>query len=172
MHLSFNGKMDSTYHITVQSWEVRMATEAYVCTLSAELQEKAKSELNEKPEWRDRDIQALRDLVLAHTGTNPLQYRGERVSCLIFVSGGSTCVKCVFLSGKTHYVSQAKGANFVSLSLTRTQNIVLTPCKDRAIKIHRFERYLPQSAKISCKKGRWGYGFNFLPSIYQKLWPF
>ena len=49
-------------------WTLTMATEAYVCTLSAELKEKAKSELNEKPEWRDRDIQALRDMVLAHTG--------------------------------------------------------------------------------------------------------
>ena len=45
-----------------------MATEAYICTLSVELQEKAKCELNEKPEWRDRDIQALRDMVLAHSG--------------------------------------------------------------------------------------------------------
>jgi len=33
--------------------------------LSAVLIEKAEKELGEKPEWRDRDIQALRDLVTA-----------------------------------------------------------------------------------------------------------
>ncbi|XP_053382425.1 alpha-tocopherol transfer protein-like isoform X3 [Mercenaria mercenaria] len=36
----------------------------YVCTLSDELIIKAEVELNEKPEWRERDIQALRDMIL------------------------------------------------------------------------------------------------------------
>ena len=40
----------------------------FVTTLSARLQEKAEMELNEKAKWRDRDIQALRDMVLAHKG--------------------------------------------------------------------------------------------------------
>ena len=40
----------------------------YVCTLSAELQEKAKKELFEKEEWRNRDIQALRERVLQNKG--------------------------------------------------------------------------------------------------------
>lgn len=45
-----------------------MASAKYECKLSTDLQEKAKKELNEKPEWRDRDIQALRDMVIAHKG--------------------------------------------------------------------------------------------------------
>lgn len=32
------------------------------------LQQKAERELNEKPEWRLRDIEALRNLVLANKG--------------------------------------------------------------------------------------------------------
>jgi len=40
----------------------------YQCSLSAELLEKAEKELNEKDTLRDRDIQALRDMVLLHTG--------------------------------------------------------------------------------------------------------
>ncbi|XP_008513867.1 alpha-tocopherol transfer protein-like isoform X2 [Equus quagga] len=35
----------------------------YVCTLSEELVTKAREELQEKPEWRLRDVQALRDMV-------------------------------------------------------------------------------------------------------------
>lgn len=35
----------------------------YVCTLSDELIKKAEEELNEKPQWRSRDIQALRDML-------------------------------------------------------------------------------------------------------------
>jgi len=38
------------------------------CSLSAELLEKAEKELNEKETLRDRDIQALRDMVLLHKG--------------------------------------------------------------------------------------------------------
>ena len=40
----------------------------YLCSLSAELLEKAEKELNEREKWRDRDIQALRDMVLLHKG--------------------------------------------------------------------------------------------------------
>ncbi|KAK3087066.1 hypothetical protein FSP39_001176 [Pinctada imbricata] len=36
----------------------------YECTLSPELIKKAEEELNEKAEWRSRDIQALREMVL------------------------------------------------------------------------------------------------------------
>lgn len=36
---------------------------SYVCMLSAELVAKAREELQEKPEWRLRDVQALRDMV-------------------------------------------------------------------------------------------------------------
>ena len=43
-------------------------TEKYQCTLSAELLKQAEDELNEKEKWRERDIQALRDMVLAHKG--------------------------------------------------------------------------------------------------------
>jgi len=40
----------------------------YRTNLSPELLKKAETELNEKDKWRDRDIQALRDMVLAHRG--------------------------------------------------------------------------------------------------------
>lgn len=36
----------------------------YSCTLSPALEAKAREELQEKPEWRLRDVQALRDMVL------------------------------------------------------------------------------------------------------------
>ena len=41
-----------------------MASERYVCTLDKELRDKARSELLEKDEWRQRDIDALRMRVL------------------------------------------------------------------------------------------------------------
>ena len=40
----------------------------YVCTLSDELIQKAEQELNEKPQWRSRDIQALRDMLEKRPG--------------------------------------------------------------------------------------------------------
>lgn len=40
----------------------------YVCTLSDELIVKAEEELNEKAEWRARDIQALREMILKKPG--------------------------------------------------------------------------------------------------------
>ncbi|XP_076840323.1 alpha-tocopherol transfer protein-like [Brachyhypopomus gauderio] len=36
----------------------------YSCTLTAELVAKAREELQEKPEWRLRDVQALRDMIM------------------------------------------------------------------------------------------------------------
>lgn len=36
----------------------------YVCTLTPDLEAKAREELQEKPEWRLRDVQALRDMIL------------------------------------------------------------------------------------------------------------
>ncbi|KAG9474465.1 hypothetical protein GDO78_004658, partial [Eleutherodactylus coqui] len=44
-------EVDSTLH------------EGYVCTLTPELVLKAREELQEKPEWRLRDVQALRDMI-------------------------------------------------------------------------------------------------------------
>lgn len=40
----------------------------YVCTLSDDLVRKAQEELNEKPEWRSRDIQALREMIQKRQG--------------------------------------------------------------------------------------------------------
>ena len=46
-----------------------MASEGtYKCTLNAELQKKATKELNEKAKYRTRDIQFLRERVLANKG--------------------------------------------------------------------------------------------------------
>ena len=45
-----------------------MASHSYVCSLSPALKEKAKKELLEKEEWRDRDIHALRERVLKNKG--------------------------------------------------------------------------------------------------------
>ena len=38
-------------------------SETAIAGLSKALQEKARNELGEKAEWRDRDIQALRDII-------------------------------------------------------------------------------------------------------------
>lgn len=40
----------------------------YQCTLPPDLIQKAERELNEKAEWRSRDIQALRDMVNKNKG--------------------------------------------------------------------------------------------------------
>jgi len=45
------------------------SSENYQCSLTAELLQKAEKELNEKEKWRERDIQALKDMVLLHKGT-------------------------------------------------------------------------------------------------------
>lgn len=44
--------------------EVQSLPHAYSCTLTPELVAKAREELQEKPEWRLRDVQALRDMVI------------------------------------------------------------------------------------------------------------
>ena len=44
----------------------------YVCTLSDELIKKAEEELNEKPQWRSRDVQALRDMLEKKPGLDIL----------------------------------------------------------------------------------------------------
>lgn len=49
--------------------QTQAARVPYVCRLSADLVRQAQQELNEKPEWRSRDIQALRDMALAHPGS-------------------------------------------------------------------------------------------------------
>ncbi|XP_022291415.1 alpha-tocopherol transfer protein-like isoform X2 [Crassostrea virginica] len=43
--------------------EANNSASDYQCTLPPDLLQKAEKELNEKPEWRSRDIQALRDMV-------------------------------------------------------------------------------------------------------------
>lgn len=43
-------------------------TSDYQCTLPPDLIQKAERELNEKAEWRSRDIQALRDMVNKNKG--------------------------------------------------------------------------------------------------------
>ena len=41
-----------------------LTTGNYVCTLRADLVEKAEKELNEKDQWRQRDIDALREMIV------------------------------------------------------------------------------------------------------------
>lgn len=46
------------------SWFPAPPPPIYTCTLTPELVAKAREELQEKPEWRLRDVQALRDMIL------------------------------------------------------------------------------------------------------------
>lgn len=46
------------------SWFPGPPPPLYSCTLTPELVAKAREELQEKPEWRLRDVQALRDMIL------------------------------------------------------------------------------------------------------------
>ena len=46
------------------SWFPGPPPPMYSCTLTPELVAKAREELQEKPEWRLRDVQALRDMIL------------------------------------------------------------------------------------------------------------
>lgn len=46
------------------SWFPGSPPPIYSCTLTPELVAKAREELQEKPEWRLRDVQALRDMIL------------------------------------------------------------------------------------------------------------
>ncbi|CAL1606313.1 unnamed protein product [Knipowitschia caucasica] len=47
-----------------ESWFPGPPPPLYTCTLSPALEAKARDELQEKPEWRLRDVQALRDMIL------------------------------------------------------------------------------------------------------------
>ncbi|XP_061183887.1 alpha-tocopherol transfer protein-like [Saccostrea echinata] len=58
------------------------SSSGYQCTLSPELIQKAEKELNEKAEWRNRDIQALRDMV---NKNKELQIRTDDVFLLRFL---------------------------------------------------------------------------------------
>lgn len=46
------------------SWFPGPPPPIYSCTLTPALEAKAREELQEKPEWRLRDVQALRDMIL------------------------------------------------------------------------------------------------------------
>lgn len=46
------------------SWFPAPPPHIYSCTLTPDLVTKAREELQEKPEWRLRDVQALRDMIL------------------------------------------------------------------------------------------------------------
>lgn len=46
------------------SWFPGPPPPVYTCTLTPELVAKAREELQEKPEWRLRDVEALRDMIL------------------------------------------------------------------------------------------------------------
>lgn len=48
----------------VHSWFPGPPPPIYSCTLTPALVAKAREELQEKPEWRLRDVQALRDMIL------------------------------------------------------------------------------------------------------------
>jgi len=49
---------------TAHGWFPAPPPPIYTCTLTPELVAKAREELQEKPEWRLRDVQALRDMIL------------------------------------------------------------------------------------------------------------
>ncbi|KAK9404762.1 alpha-tocopherol transfer protein-like [Crotalus adamanteus] len=58
-----DGTVRSPSEGSLSGIEILPVQKTYVCTLSAELIAKAREELQEKPEWRLRDVQALRDMV-------------------------------------------------------------------------------------------------------------
>lgn len=64
----------------VHSWFPSPPPPIYSCTLTPELVAKAREELQEKPEWRLRDVQALRDMILKVGQNNDaLQSRGQKL---------------------------------------------------------------------------------------------
>lgn len=76
-------------------------TEAeYVCSLPPELVEKAEKELNEKPQWRSRDIQALRDMVLKQ---RDLKIRTDDAFLLRFLRAKKFDYDRAFQLIMTHY---------------------------------------------------------------------
>ncbi|XP_060066863.1 alpha-tocopherol transfer protein-like [Ylistrum balloti] len=72
----------------------------YVCTLPPELVEKAEKELNEKPQWRSRDIQALRDMVLKQ---RDLKVRTDDAFLLRFLRAKKFDYDRAFQLIMTHY---------------------------------------------------------------------
>lgn len=65
------------------SWFPSPPPPIYSCTLTPELVAKAREELQEKPEWRLRDVQALRDMILKvgqnnNPGKGNLRSRGHK----------------------------------------------------------------------------------------------
>ncbi|XP_061487402.1 alpha-tocopherol transfer protein-like isoform X3 [Rhineura floridana] len=66
-HYPMSGNADDTITSpsvgSLSEIEVLPDQPKYVCSLSAELVAKAREQLQEKPEWRLRDVQALRDMV-------------------------------------------------------------------------------------------------------------
>lgn len=58
-----DGTVRSPSEGSLSGIEILPVQKTYVCTLSSELIAKAREELQEKPEWRLRDVQALRDMV-------------------------------------------------------------------------------------------------------------
>lgn len=64
----------------VHSWFPSPPPPIYSCTLTPELVAKAREELQEKPEWRLRDVQALRDMILKVGQNNDaLQSRRQKL---------------------------------------------------------------------------------------------
>lgn len=64
----------------VRSWFPSPPPPIYSCTLTPELVAKAREELQEKPEWRLRDVQALRDMILKVGQNNDaLQSRRQKL---------------------------------------------------------------------------------------------
>ena len=58
----------SSYYLGKNMTNQETNGKKYVCKLHPDLVKKADVELNEKAEWRDRDIQALREMVLKNAG--------------------------------------------------------------------------------------------------------
>ncbi|XP_021376046.1 alpha-tocopherol transfer protein-like [Mizuhopecten yessoensis] len=72
----------------------------YVCTLSPELIAKAEKELNEKAQWRSRDIQALREMVLKQ---RDLKIRTDDAFLLRFLRAKKFDYERAFQLIMTHY---------------------------------------------------------------------
>ena len=56
------------FYTLIHSATDMAACEKYGCTLPAELLKKAEKELNEREDQREKNVQALRDMVLLHRG--------------------------------------------------------------------------------------------------------
>lgn len=60
------------------SWFPGPPPPMYSCTLTPELVHKAREELQEKPEWRLRDVQALRDMILKVSNNLVIYNAGQK----------------------------------------------------------------------------------------------